>query len=187
MLLPILICSRDLNMEGDVRQREARETVRELEKTITNAAQIYTDPDVTKQDKTNLGVINKNLVDCHCKVLWKRPEAYLNIISSMEDALKALQEQWPEKTREQVSRQHMSLHGRLKFLTVRLQGIRTYRHVTIARLEMLQKLVQNLVSLSIARSQKKNDHQDGSEAANAEPRRDEGERRESTQEEGEGA
>jgi hypothetical protein len=49
----------------------------------------------------------------------------------------------------------LSLEARLRFLMVKLQGISTYRQVTIARLEMLQGLVQNLVSLSIARSQKK--------------------------------
>ncbi len=155
MLLPILICSRDLNMEGDLRQREARETVRVLERTITSAAQIYTDPDVTKQDKIDLGLINKDLVDCHCRALWKRPEAYLDIVSTMQNALKDLQEQWPPSQREKISSQHSSLEARLKFLRVKLQGISTYRQVTIARLEMLQGLVQNLVSLSIARSQKK--------------------------------
>jgi hypothetical protein len=155
MLLPVLICSRDLNMEGDLTQREARETVRVLERTITSAAQIYTDPDVTKQDKIDLGLINKDLVDCHCRALWKRPEAYLDIVSTMQDALADLQLQWPESRKAQISSQHLSLEARLKFLTVKLQGISTYRQVTIARLEMLQGLVQNLVSLSIARSQKK--------------------------------
>jgi hypothetical protein len=155
MLLPILICSRDLNMIGDLSQREARETVRVLEKTITNAAQVYTDPDVTKQEKIDLGIINKDLVNCHCRALWKRPEAYLDIINSMQDALTDLQEQWSEERKEQISSQHLSLEARLRFLMVKLQGISTYRQVTIARLEMLQGLVQNLVSLSIARSQKK--------------------------------
>lgn len=155
MLLPILICSRDLNMEGDLRQREARETVRILEKTITNAAQFYTDPDVTKEEKIDLGLINKNLVDCHCRVLWKRPEAYLDIVSTMQVALAGLQAQWVDSPRAQISSQHLSLEDQLRFLKVRLQGLSSYRQVTIARLEMLQGLVQNLVSLSIARSQKK--------------------------------
>lgn len=155
MLLPILICTRDLNMEGDLRQREARETVRVLEKIITNAAQVYTDPDVTKQEKIDLGLINKDLVDCHCKVLWKRPEAYLEIVSTMQDALADLHDHWPDEMRPQISSQHLELAARLRFLRVKLQGISTYRQVTIARLEMLQGLVQNLVSLSIARSQKK--------------------------------
>jgi len=155
MLLPIIICSRDLNIEGDLRQREVRETVRILEKTITSAAQIYTDPDVTKEERIELGLINKELVDCHCKVLWKRPEAYLDIITTMQHALTDLQKLWPNSIRDQISSQHSSLEARLRFLRVKLQGISTYRQVTIARLEMLQGLVQNLVSLSIARSQKK--------------------------------
>jgi hypothetical protein len=155
MLLPILICSRDLNMEGDLRQREVRETVRRLEKTITNAAQVYTDPDVTRQENIELGIINKELVDCHCKALWKRPEAYLDIVSTMQKALADLNDHWSDKRTAQISSQHLNLVARLRFLTVKLQGISTYRQVTIARLEMLQRLVQTLVSLSIARSQKK--------------------------------
>jgi hypothetical protein len=155
MLLPILICSRDLNMEGDLRQREARETVRRLEETIINAAQVYTDPDVTKQERIDLGIINKELVDCHCRALWKRPEAYLDIVSTMQDALLDLEDQWSDERRVQIASQHLNLAARLRFLRVKLQGISTYRQVTIARLEMLQRLVQNLVSLSIARSQKK--------------------------------
>lgn len=139
-------------MEGDLRQRETRETVRMLEKTITNAAQIYTDPDVTREETVDLGLINKDLVECHCKALWKRPEAYLDIVSTMQDALTDLCQQFPDA---QISSQHSPLEARLRFLKVKLQGISTYRQVTIARLEMLQGLVENLVSLSIARSQKK--------------------------------
>jgi hypothetical protein len=155
MLLPILICSQVLSLKGDLRQREARETIRVLEKTVTSAAHVYTDPDLTKQEKIDLGLINKDLVDCHCKALRKRPEAYLDIVSAMQDALRDLQQQWPESRKQQISSQHLSLEARLRFLKAKLQGISTYRQVTIARLEMLQRLVQNLVSLSIARSQKK--------------------------------
>jgi hypothetical protein len=73
----------------------------------------------------------------------------------MQEALKDLHERWTTSRRQEISPQHSSLEARLGYLKVKLQGISTYRQVTIARLEMLQGLVENLVSLSIARSHKK--------------------------------
>ena len=148
MLLPILICSQYINIDEDLKQRENRQTVRELEKTIANAAQIYMDSDITNRWKIDLRRINKDLVDCYYKVLWKRPDVYLDMIGTMQGALTHLHKQLQDTRSKQISEQHSLLEARLEFLRAKLRGIITNRQIIIARLEVLQGLVQNLASLS---------------------------------------
>jgi hypothetical protein len=68
MLLPVIIYFRDLGMEANLRQYEARETVRALEKSLTSAAQVYTDPDITRPERIDLSTVMKDVVDCIYKV-----------------------------------------------------------------------------------------------------------------------
>ena len=105
-----------------------------------------------RSERIDLSTVMKDVVDCIYKVSWKRPEAYRDIVTAMHDALTGLREQWPDSRRVQIASQHSSLEARLGSMRVKLQSIGRYRQATIAQLEALQGVVQNLISLSIARS-----------------------------------
>ncbi len=77
LILPIIILSHDLSAKGDMRQRDARDWLRRLENAITmrneiEEREVYMDLDVDR--------INRDLVECHSQVLWKRPQAYQEIL-----------------------------------------------------------------------------------------------------------
>ncbi|KAH8602347.1 hypothetical protein B0O99DRAFT_606296 [Bisporella sp. PMI_857] len=153
MFLPLLIFSYDADSKEDKRLRDNRERVRILEGDITRAAHIFKDEDFTKRDTVNLAQMNSDLVDCHKEVLWKRPEGYLAILHSMGQALSGFKEVCPSERKEQLEATHCILERRLKMLKAKLEGISTHRQVTISRLELIERVLQNLVSLSIFRQE----------------------------------
>ncbi|KAI9645815.1 hypothetical protein NHQ30_005250 [Ciborinia camelliae] len=149
LFLPALIFSYDIDFREDKRHRDNRERVRILEKQVTEASHIYADPDFTKRDNVNLSQINSDLVDCHKKVLWKRPEGYITIVQKMERTLAEFKTLWPDERRERLERIHSIMERRLGLLQSKLQGISTHREVTISRLKLIGSVLENLVSLSI--------------------------------------
>ncbi|KAM3074791.1 hypothetical protein ACMFMG_008205 [Clarireedia jacksonii] len=153
MFLPALIFSLDIDAREDKRHRDNRERVRALEKVVTDASRIYAEADFTKRDSVNLAEINSSLVDCHKKVLWKRPEGYITIIDKMKKTTADFRNVWPEERRERLEMIHPIMERRLELLMSKLQGISTHREVTISRLKLIENVLQNLVSLSIFRQE----------------------------------
>ncbi|KAI1351627.1 hypothetical protein F5Y01DRAFT_282160 [Xylaria sp. FL0043] len=144
MLLPIIILSHDLSAKIDIRQREARAWLRRLENAITMRSEIdekeqYTDLDVDR--------INQDLVECHSQVLWKRPQAYQEIIKEMKAALDKFKSGMdPEKNTKKMNALHGSMGSRLEFYRVKLSGHEHYIWTTLERLNVQRQALYNIIT-----------------------------------------
>lgn len=144
MLLPIIILTHDLSAKIDIRQREARDWLRRLENAITMRTEIdkkeeYTDFDVDG--------INRDLVECHSQVLWKRPQAYQEIIKEMKAAISKFNDYVrDEKNTKQMKALHSSMGSRLEFYRVKLTGQEHYIHTTLERLHIQRQAVRRFES-----------------------------------------
>ena len=47
---------------------------------------------VMKDGVVDLDAVNRDLVECHSQVLWKRPKAYLEILDGLEKAMRSFKE-----------------------------------------------------------------------------------------------
>ncbi|KAI2630695.1 hypothetical protein GGR54DRAFT_164389 [Hypoxylon sp. NC1633] len=143
-LLPIIVLSHDLSYTGDVRQREARDWLRRLENAITmrneiDEKEVYSDFDVDG--------INRDLVECHSQVLWKRPQAYQEIIKEIKEAMQRFRSYMPaEKHTKTLETQHNSMSSRLEFYRVKLTGMEHYIHTTLERLHIQRQALYNIMA-----------------------------------------
>ncbi|TLD33245.1 hypothetical protein PspLS_00466 [Pyricularia sp. CBS 133598] len=88
MLLPVIVISHDLSASTDQKQRDARDWIRRLEEAISMREEVMADETYARSKLgLDLDQLNRDLVECHSQVLWKRPQAYLQIIKTMEDAM----------------------------------------------------------------------------------------------------
>ncbi|TGJ84275.1 hypothetical protein E0Z10_g4476 [Xylaria hypoxylon] len=144
MLLPTIILSHDLSAKIDIRQRDARDWLRRLENAITMRTEIdekdeYTDFDVDG--------INRDLVECHSQVLWKRPQAYQEIIKEMKAAMEKFQAfVLPEKYDKKMKALHGSMGSRLEFYRVKMIGQEHYIYTTLERLNVQRQALYNIIT-----------------------------------------
>ncbi|KAI1168646.1 hypothetical protein F5B18DRAFT_595945 [Nemania serpens] len=149
MLLPIIILSHDLSADVDIRQRDARDWLRRLENAITMRQEIEKKEEYTNFD---LDGINQDLVECHSRVLWKRPQAYQEIIKEMKAAMDKFKEYGnKEKNTSRLSTPklkalHNSMRSRLEFYRVKLTGQEHYIHTTLERLRVQQQALYNIIT-----------------------------------------
>ncbi|KAI0480678.1 hypothetical protein GGR56DRAFT_627105 [Xylariaceae sp. FL0804] len=144
LLLPIIILSHDLATKSDIRQRQARDWLRKLENAITmrneiEEKEVYTDFDVDG--------INRDLVECHSQVLWKRPQAYQEIVKELKEAMAKFIEYVDEETNNKTMRAlHNSMSARLDFYRVKLVGMEHYIHTTLERLHIQRQALYNIMA-----------------------------------------
>ena len=104
---------------------------------------------VSKEGVLDLDAVNRDLVECHSQVLWKRPKAYLEILEGMERAMGRFEGGLPERRREREMRMlHASMLARLDFYRVKLQGIDSYAYTTLQRLDIQRSAVSLLPTRS---------------------------------------
>ena len=97
---------------------------------------------VSREGVVDLDAINRDLVECHSQVLWKRPKAYLEILAGIERSMSKFFVKLGEERRNLEMRQlHSSMLARLDFYRIKLQGIDSYAHVTLARLDIQRSAV----------------------------------------------
>ncbi|KAK7749321.1 hypothetical protein SLS62_008290 [Diatrype stigma] len=144
LLLPVIILSHDLSETSDVRQRSARDWLRRLENAITmrdeiDRSEVYTDFDVDG--------INRDLVECHSQVLWKRPQAYQEIVKDFRAALKLYEDRVrPERFARVLRALHGSVQARLDFYRAKLAGMEHYAHTTLERLHIQRQALYNIMA-----------------------------------------
>lgn len=142
LLLPVIILSCDLSSKGDIRQRDARDWLRRLENVITlrneiDEKEVYLDFDVDG--------INRDLVECHSRVLWKRPQAYQEIVKEFKEAMQKFVEYGPVEGHPKALRAlHNRMLARLDFYRVKLTGMEHYIHTTLERLHIQRQAVGHL-------------------------------------------
>lgn len=170
LLLPFLILNSILSSDNDIQQRKSREKIRQLENALSAR---YRDPKspmpsyTVEDDDPELGLmgqtvpgpqprnqkvddhleldeINQKLTDCHCQVLWKRPQAWQNVVGRIQDAAKAFWENMSEEDRDipGFAELHDSIVSRLRFIGIKLEGLENYTHVSLERLNLQREVVR---------------------------------------------
>lgn len=143
MLLPTIIFSHDMSAKTDIKQREARDWLRKLEHAVSMRTEIDDKESyVDKDGLVDFDLINRHLVECHSQVLWKRPRAYLQILDSFNSIMKGFMERLPqERNVLEMRKLHESMLSRLEFYRRKLQGIESYAHTTLQRLDIQRSAV----------------------------------------------
>jgi hypothetical protein len=97
-----------------------------------------------KEGVVDLDAINRDLVECHSQVLWKRPKAYLEILLCIEKAMENFYEKLPEHRKDASMRKlQASMEARMDFYRVKLQGIESYAYTTLQRLDIQRSAVSS--------------------------------------------
>lgn len=144
MLLPIIIFSHDVSFKTDIKQRDARDWLRRLEHAVSMRSEIEEREGYVKEGVVDLDAVNRDLVECHSQVLWKRPKAYLEILRGIEVAMKKFYDALPHQRKEKSMKAlQASMLARLDFYRVKLQGIDSYAHTTLQRLEIQRSAVSS--------------------------------------------
>lgn len=147
MLLPAIIFSHDISFKTDLKQREARDWLRKLEHAVSMRSEIEEKEGYVREGVIDLDAINRDLVECHSQVLWKRPKAYLQILSQLEKAMKMFDERLPEERKDASMRAlQASMLARFDFYRVKLQGIESYAYTTLQRLDIQRSALYNIIA-----------------------------------------
>lgn len=95
-----------------------------------------------KEGVVDLDAVNRDLVECHSQVLWKRPKAYIEILQAIEDAMGRFYGRLPEERKAgDMKKLQASMLARLDFYRVKLQGIESYAYTTLQRLDIQRSAV----------------------------------------------
>ncbi|CCD54177.1 hypothetical protein ACHAPC_001031 [Botrytis cinerea] len=147
MLLPAIIFSHDISYKTDLKQRDARDWLRRLEHAVSMRSEIVEKEGYVREGVIDLDAINRDLVECHSQVLWKRPKAYLQILAQLEKAMKMFEEKLPERRRDETMRAlQASMLARFDFYRVKLQGIDSYAYTTLQRLDIQRSALYNIIA-----------------------------------------
>ncbi|KAF5873597.1 uncharacterized protein Bfra_005061 [Botrytis fragariae] len=147
MLLPAIIFSHDISYKTDLKQRDARDWLRKLEHAVSMRSEIEEKEGYVREGVIDLDAINRDLVECHSQVLWKRPKAYLQILAQLEKAMKMFEEKLPERRKDETMRAlQASMLARFDFYRVKLQGIDSYAYTTLQRLDIQRSALYNIIA-----------------------------------------
>jgi hypothetical protein len=142
LLLPIIIFSHDVSFKSDIKQRDARDWLRRLEHAVSMRNEIEEKEGYVKEGVVDLDAINRDLVECHSQVLWKRPRAYLENLAEIAASLTKFLERLPEERKdEQMRKLSASMEARMEFYRIKLQGIDSYAYTTLKRLDIQRSAV----------------------------------------------
>jgi hypothetical protein len=154
MLLPIIIFSHDVSFKTDIKQREARDWLRRLEHAVSMRTEIEEQEGyVSKEGVVDLDAVNRDLVECHSQVLWKRPKAYLQMLVHVEKTTDTFYKRLPESRKDEPMRKlHASMLARLDFYRVKLQGLDSYAYTTLQRLDIQRSAVSSSQPCAVIRN-----------------------------------
>ncbi|KAK3333602.1 hypothetical protein B0T19DRAFT_418555 [Cercophora scortea] len=152
LLLPVIILSHDLSGANDQKQRDAREWLRRLEHAVSMRNEINEDESpYFKEEMVDLDQINRDLVECHSQVLWKRPQAYQEILAGMN---KSMADFWDKAASDkryggpggEIHKLQRSMLARMDFYHAKLKGIENYAHTTLERLSIQRAALYNIIA-----------------------------------------
>ncbi|KAF5026074.1 hypothetical protein F66182_1866 [Fusarium sp. NRRL 66182] len=164
MLLPIIILSYDLSPENDEKQRKARHWLRRLENAVSLRNEVEEQEQYFQDGLIDVDGLNRDLVECHGNVMWKRPQAYEALVREMEKGMENFRYMWmtlgpavedlneaERKHRKVIDKLHRSMVSRLDFYKVKLKGLENYIHTTLERLKVQREALYNIISQREAR------------------------------------
>ncbi|KAL2257826.1 hypothetical protein VTK26DRAFT_9120 [Humicola hyalothermophila] len=152
LLLPVIILSHDLSARNDQKQRDAREWLRLLEHAVSMRNEVLEEESrYIKESMVDLDQINRDLVECHSQVLWKRPQAYQEIVKGIHAAMDKF---WARAQDDplyggpggDVDKLHRNLEARLDFYQAKLKGLENYAHITLERLSIQRAALYNIIA-----------------------------------------
>lgn len=156
LLLPVIILSHDLSMKNDEKQRKARQWLRDLETAVSMRSEVAEQESrYIHGHMMDLDQINLDLVECHSQVLWKRPQAYQEIVLGIRQAMDRF---WSYAADEPayglpggiVDKVHRNMLSRLDFYQAKLKGIENYAHITLERLNIQRAAVRRYIFFSLS-------------------------------------
>lgn len=170
MLLPVIILSHDLSPVNDQKQRDARDWLRRLENAVSLRNEVEEHEQYFQDGMLDVDGLNRDLVECHSHVLWKRPQAYMALTLEMEAAMVKFNSKWQhnhdisavdmsldssgtvyddseydpvaKKHKSDMIKLHRSMSARLDFYKVKLKGLENYIHTTLQRLKVQREAVR---------------------------------------------
>ncbi|KAF1731831.1 hypothetical protein CRV24_008021 [Beauveria bassiana] len=174
LLLPTIILAHDLAPANDQKQRDARDWLRRLEHAVSMRDEIEVGEQYFQNGQLEVDGLNRDLVECHSNVLWKRPQAYMALTGEMEKAMGLFKDMHEataaarsnqsaeaeaeaaaaaarDEERRQLDRLHRSMLARMDFYKVKLTGLENYIHTTLQRLKVQREALYNIMSQREAR------------------------------------
>ncbi|KAL7928001.1 hypothetical protein ACQKWADRAFT_278458 [Trichoderma austrokoningii] len=162
MLLPTIILSHDLSPANDQKQRDARDWLRRLENAVSLRDEVEPEEQYFQDGILSIDGLNRDLVECHSHVMWKRPQAYFALVREMElcmERFKVLWYDWKQDVlteeetahRKTIDQLHRSMMARMEFYRVKLKGLENYIHTTLERLKVQREALYNIMSQREAR------------------------------------
>ncbi|KAF5012369.1 hypothetical protein FDECE_1596 [Fusarium decemcellulare] len=133
LLLPLMFLVQQLSPENDEKQREARKMV--------NSA-----PDFNEETHLDLYKISQELADCQCTVLWKRPQAWKNVVSRMVKATECFWDGLAEEDKSPAMAElNSSILDQFDFLIIKLDNLENYAHVSSERLKLQRQVMDSII------------------------------------------
>ncbi|KAL7960782.1 hypothetical protein V8C34DRAFT_275703 [Trichoderma compactum] len=162
MLLSTIILSHDLSPANDEKQRDARDWLRRLENAVSMRDEVDTEEQYFQDGILSVDGLNRDLVECHSHVMWKRPQAYFMLVREMELCMERFKVSWLDwkkdflsdeeiAHRKTIDQLHRSILARLEFYKVKLKGLENYIHTTLERLKVQREALYNIISQREAR------------------------------------
>lgn len=154
MLLPTIILSHDLSPANDQKQRDARDWLRRLENAVSLRDEVEPEEQYFQDGILSIDGLNRDLVECHSHVMWKRPQAYFALVREMElsmERFKVLWNDWKKDFltdeeiahRKTIDQLHRSMMARMEFYRVKLKGLENYIYTTLERLKVQREAVRS--------------------------------------------
>ncbi|KAH7328508.1 hypothetical protein B0I35DRAFT_403864 [Stachybotrys elegans] len=168
MLLPILFLSYDISPTNDQKQRDARDWLRRLENAVSLRNEVEENEQYFQDGLVEIDGLNRDLVECHSHVMWKRPQAYHALAEEMEKAMQNFRSKWLGLQRDWqldnvafsdaeianhkvIDQLHRSIESRIDFYKAKLVGLENYIHTTLERLKVQREALYNIMDQREAR------------------------------------
>lgn len=131
MLAPVIMLSYDLSPANDQKQRDARDWLRRLENAVSLRNEVDEQEMYFQDGMLEIDGLNRDLVECHSHVMWKRPQAYLALADEMDKAMDTFRVAWtawePVKKEGVVSERVAEVNGVKKTSDAAADATRTHR------------------------------------------------------------
>lgn len=142
LLLPVLVLCKELSAKNYEVQHEQRRLPRTLENRLTQRYQMEPAANYRPETDPELDDISRQLANCQCIVLQERPQAWQNVVKRIRGAMEYYWSHLPqEKKSPELQDLHETLESRLDFLSVKLESLENYAHMTLERLNVHREVV----------------------------------------------
>lgn len=148
LVLPMIMLFFELNPENEKRQRRARDWLRRLEHAISGRDEINDEESYVKGGVLDMDGITRDMYECNGQVLWKKPQAYMEIVKEFDKAMERFEQKVrPDLFVGELNKAHRGMLARTEFYMAKLKGLENYIWTTLERLRIQREAVCLLYSL----------------------------------------